>query len=81
MFFTILFYVSVFFIGMGIWMIVETSLSKDNSMGMGAFLGAVTIALGLVFLLFSDIPDFKTPSNSENPHSSNVEAPSKAVEN
>jgi len=77
MFFTILFYIAIFFIGTGIWMIVETILSKDRSAGMGAFLGAVVIVMGLVFLLFSDIPDFKSSSGVENPHSVNVEAPSK----
>ncbi len=76
---TILFYISVLIIGAGIWMIVETYFSKDRSGGMISFLGMVVIVIGLVLLLISDIPDFKSPSNIENPNSVNVVAPPKST--
>ncbi len=79
--FYMLFYISLIFIAMGIWMILLTYFSKDNSMGMGAFLGAVIIAFGFVLLLFSDIPKFKSSSSIEDLNSVNVEAPPKINEN
>lgn len=79
--FYMLFYISLIFIAMGIWMILLTYFSKDNSMGMGAFLGAVVIAMGLLLLLFSDIPKFMSSSSNENLISVDVEAPPKINEN
>ena len=76
-----LFYISLIFIAMGIWMILISYFSKDPSMGMGAFLGAVTIAIGLMLLLFSDMPEFMSSSSTENIISVDVEAPPTINEN
>ncbi len=79
MFFSILFYISIFFIVGGIWMIVDTFLAKDISQGIGGFLGAVTIVIGLLFFLFSDAPKFR--SSNEVFISVDIEAPPKRNEN
>ena len=80
MFFSILFYISLIFIAMGIWMIVDTLLAKDISRGTGAVLGAVMIVMGLLLLLFSDIPKFMSSPSNEKLNSVNVEAPPKINE-
>jgi len=62
-------------------MILISYFSKDSSLSMGAFLGAVMIVLDLLFLLFSDIPKFMSSSSNENVISVDVEAPPKVNEN
>ena len=79
--FYMLFYISLIFIAMGIWMIVDTFLAKDISQGTVAVIGAVVIAMGLLLLLFSDIPKFMSSSSNENLISVDVEAPPKINEN
>lgn len=76
-----LFYISLIFIAMGIWMIVDTFLAKDISQGTVAVIGAIVIVMGLLLLLFSDVPKFKSSSSDENFISVDIEAPPKINEN
>ncbi len=62
-FLVILFFFSIILIIAGVWMIIETVMSKDRSMGMGAFLGVVSILLGTVLFLISDAPKWDTKTN------------------
>ncbi len=56
----LLYYVSLFMMTAGIWMIFSTVFSKDKSTGTGTILGVISILVGVIFLTISNM------SKSEN---------------
>ena len=58
----LLYYFSLFMMTAGIWMIIDTLLSKDKSMGIGMPIGVVIILLGVLFFTISTIPQSEDES-------------------
>ena len=56
----VLYYFSLFMMASGIWMVINTVLSNDKSMGMGMIIGVVSILIGVLFFTISNM------SKSEN---------------
>ena len=67
-FLVILYFFSIVLIIAGVWMIIETIRSKDPSMGIGAFLGIITILIGTVLFLISDAPKWDDKNSSDKNH-------------
>jgi len=71
-----LFYTALMIVGLGVYMLVTTFLSKDPSLGIGGVLGFIVIIFGIILLSFSDFPTDAISQPSNIDHGIDINPPS-----
>ena len=62
----VLYYFSLFMMTAGIWKVIDSTLSKDKSMGTGTLIGALMILIGV--LIFAALDTSKSDDKIETPN-------------